>query len=762
MHRKPRSLFLPLTLGLILTTPFFGCAQSGGSSGSGKGGSSAGGSGSGGSSSGGSGSGGSSAKGGSGGNNSGGSSSGGSAGSGAGGSGAGGSNKGGSGGSGNGGSGAGGSSGTGGSAPGGTSAGGSSAGGSGAGGSSPGGASGSNGCSTADTISDFEDGGDPAILPGTGVTGAWEMFHDTGSATQTMKVEATGDSTACHKYALHTTGSNWASYVGIGITNLAGAAKDMPLKVYPNTKNYTGIKFRAKVGASHPANSPVRFNISTPWTEGTSSGGTCTDGTSTANKAALPCYQHVGRYLQEDYALSSSQWTDITFCFDRDLYPLSLPSNLSNTQRDTIAANMLKVQFQFNQANDWTVSTYPAKGAYTAINKTTPFDFWIDDISFFTGDCPTKPAFQSSGSPAKAFPQNKPPSGGSCAIATNADKYNNAISQIYARWTKHFVQSAGGGLKVICPEQNNGTTTSESMGYGMLITAAMGDKDSFDKMWTYVQTQLSGGLMTWQAGQNGSATDGDEDIIYALYIAAAQWGATYKSAADTMASAFASKDVANNVIQGGSSYSGVFNPSYFAPAAYRKFSTDLSAMITKTYGVVNSNISASTAGLATDWADPSSGAPKSANSVNAAVTSGLGNNGNDPVYGYDAARVPWRVGLDVCTGASDGKASLSSIVSFFGKIYDNGSTIDLMKAGWLKSSGTVDTAGSSVNCQGSFIGPMGVDGMAVGGDSGNTFRDRAFRAILDIEDYGDFNHTYFPSTVGFLTLLLMSGNFPTP
>jgi hypothetical protein len=41
-------------------------------------------------------------------------------------------------------------------------------------------------------------------------------------------------------------------------------------------------------------------------------------------------------------------------------------------------------------------------------------------------------------------------------------------------------------------------------------------------------------------------------------------------------------------------------------------------------------------------------------------------------------------------------------------------------------------------------------------------RDRAFRVILDILESGDFNHTYFPSTVGFLTLLAMSGNFPTP
>ena len=56
---------------------------------------------------------------------------------------------------------------------------------------------------------------------------------------------------------------------------------------------------------------------------------------------------------------------------------------------------------------------------------------------------------------------------------------------------------------------------------------------------------------------------------------------------------------------------------------------------------------------------------------------------------------------------------------------------------------------------------MGVAGMATGA-SGSKFRDRSFRAMLDILDYGDFNHTYFPSTVGFLTLLMMSGNFPTP
>jgi len=611
-----------------------------------------------------------------------------------------------------------------------------------------------NACATPDTISNFEEGtsGDPVILSGVNITGKWEVFNDGGAgATETMKVESTGDTTDCHKYALHTTGSGWASYAGMGITNFAGTAKAPT--VYPNTKSYTGIKFRAKVGSTHPKNSPVRFNVSTPWTEGTASGGMCAGKTTaTPEKAAVDCYQHLGRYLQDDYALTTD-WKDITLCFDRDLYPLSLPTTITNAQRDSVAANMLKIQFQFNQANDWTISTYPTDGKFSPVNKTSPFDLWIDDVSFFTGDCPVTTTFKSTGSAAKAFPQNKAPSGGMCELATNAAKYNTAISQIYARWTKNFVRTDGSGLKVICPEQENGVTTSESMGYGMLITAAMGDKDSFDKMWAYVKGKLSGGLMTWKPGSQGSATDGDEDIAYALYMADAQWGG-YKTDADAMAGAILSGDIANGVVVGGSMFQSAFNDSYFAPAAYRKFAGNFASAISKTYGLVNANISASTAGIPTDWGNPSDGSPVAPSSQ---VTSPI----DGVAMGYDAARVPWRLGLDACTGgAADASASLNKIISFFSTKYDNGDTIDFMKAGWVKSSGQPHQ--KAVDCQGSFIGPMGVAGMAVGGANGGKFRDRSFRAVLDILDYGDFNHTYFPSTVGFLTLLIMSGNFPTP
>jgi hypothetical protein len=140
----------------------------------------------------------------------------------------------------------------------------------------------------------------------------------------------------------------------------------------------------------------------------------------------------------------------------------------------------------------------------------------------------------------------------------------------------------------------------------------------------------------------------------------------------------------------------------------------------------------------------------------AQVTSDI-TDGESGAMGYDAARVPWRLGLDVCL-AGGNTTALSAIVNAFAAKYDAGASIDMMKAGWYKArNGDVHPAAKDM--QGSYIGPMGVGGMAM---NNAAMRDRAFRAMLDVLESGDFNHTYFPSTVGLLTLLMMSGNFPTP
>jgi endo-1,4-beta-D-glucanase Y len=600
-------------------------------------------------------------------------------------------------------------------------------------------------------ISDFEEGAlsmDPVVIASEGRTGVWAIFNDKSKTTETIKVEASGGTADCDKFALHVTGSGYNEYVGFGM-NFAGTA-DAPTVYDGAAKQFTGIRFKAKAGTGADPKSPVRLNISTPFTEDKANpGGNCTASAKSTNKAAMDCYQHLGRFISPgtgDGQLGSSFKT-YTYCFDRDLYPLSLPSNVSNTQRDATAANLLKLQFQFNQGRDYSGAMPAAGVTYPAFQMGLPFDIWVDDVEFITGECssPAAPS-PSTGSPAKPFPQNA--AVGTCMPATNAAKFSSAIARIYANWTKTFVQ----GNKIVAPEQSN-AVTSEAMGYGMMIAAAMGDKTAFDSFAGYVSSNLSGGLMTWKSGQSGSASDADLDIAYAYLMANLQWpSGGYKAKSDSMASAIASSDLVSNIVSGGSSFhSAPFNASYFAPAWMRKLS-GLAGAVDANYKLVNANISAGTGGLPTDWANSSNGSPSGPGS--AQVTSDIQDAGG--AMGYDAARVSWRLGMDACLGGGN-TTGLKAIVDFFAGKYDAGATIDLMKAGWIKSSGAVHP--KAIDMQGSFIGPMGVGGMAMGNAA---MRDRSFRAMLDILESGDYNHTYFPSTVGLLSLLAMSGNFPTP
>jgi endo-1,4-beta-D-glucanase Y len=600
-------------------------------------------------------------------------------------------------------------------------------------------------------IADFEEGATsnmPVAIKQEDRTGEWEMYNDGKSTSETSVVESSGGTADCDKFALHVKGtgySEWGAGFGFSLVGTPMA----PTVYNATTHGFTGIKFKAKLGTTGDSKAPMRFNVSTPWTESSENpGGTCMPSAASTNKAAVDCYQHAGRFMYPGSGAGQLTQTfqTFTYCFDRDLYPLSLPSNLTPEQRAAIGTNMLKVQFQFGQGHDY--SGGYTESDYPEFAKGLPFDVWLDDVSFISGECPTMVTSPSNGSPAKPFPQNA--KYGSCDIVTNAAAYNGALAQAYATWTTNFVRSN----TVIAPEQSN-VVTSESMGYGMLIAAAMGDKAAFDKFWGYVQGKLSGGLMTWKEGQSGSASDGDLDIAYALLVANLQWpSGGYKSPADAMAGNIASKDIVSNVVRGGSSFQNSnFNASYFIPVAMRKLA-GLSGAIATNYGFVNTNISAGAARVPTDWGNPSNGQPSGPGS--AQVTSDI-TDGDSGAMGYDAARVPWRLGQDVCLGGTEGTTSVNSMVTYFAAKYDQGSRIDLMKAGWYKKSDGPHSAAKDV--QGSFIGPMGVAGMAA---KNAAMRDSSFRAILDILESGDFNHTYFPSTIGFITALIMSGNFPAP
>jgi endo-1,4-beta-D-glucanase Y len=124
--------------------------------------------------------------------------------------------------------------------------------------------------------------------------------------------------------------------------------------------------------------------------------------------------------------------------------------------------------------------------------------------------------------------------------ATQAEM-DAAVMATYALWKSTYVKSLGGqGDWVDCGKacgKTDNIAVSEGQGYGMVITAYMGDKTTFDAMYRYYvahPSRFGPHLMAWQqkyengkmvdTGGPDSATDGDLDIAYGLLLADRQWG----------------------------------------------------------------------------------------------------------------------------------------------------------------------------------------------------------------------------------------------
>jgi endo-1,4-beta-D-glucanase Y len=120
---------------------------------------------------------------------------------------------------------------------------------------------------------------------------------------------------------------------------------------------------------------------------------------------------------------------------------------------------------------------------------------------------------------------------------------NQDVQAYYQRWRSKYVQPSngvtpGGGYFVRAGstgEAGDAKSNSEAHGYGMILAAIMGDQPLFDglyNMFNRHRSPTNGHLMSWVIPSSersdedqGSATDGDFDIAYALLLAHDQWGA---------------------------------------------------------------------------------------------------------------------------------------------------------------------------------------------------------------------------------------------
>ena len=342
--------------------------------------------------------------------------------------------------------------------------------------------------------------------------------------------------------------------------------------------------------------------------------------------------------------------------------------------------------------------------------------------------------------------------------------YNtDTIRDAYVNWKAKFFQSG----RVVRPTTDPGAdtanpndTVSEGIGYGMLIGVYMNDRPMFDALWAYAQSKFDGnGLMNWRIGQNGnvvsqgSATDADEDMAWALLMAGTQWGGSYNASAVTLINNIWNKEVeqGSNVLKPGDNFGGSSqtNPSYFAPSYYRAFASATNN--TNWMKVVDSSYSTLTAasgqyGLVPNWTN-----------AQGAGVNGPGNDTNGLNFGYDACRTPWRIALDYCeNGEPRAKAYLDKINAFF-----LAQTLGGLKDGYTTSgtdpAGTLGNYGAGM----SVIGPAGV---AASASSNDAFAMQIYDVLAAattaparMNISGVF--TYYHASLGVLSLLTVSGNF---
>ena len=163
--------------------------------------------------------------------------------------------------------------------------------------------------------------------------------------------------------------------------------------------------------------------------------------------------------------------------------------------------------------------------------------------------------------------QYKYPYGGSLAYifpnsSTVQDLFNAFVWERYQIWKQNYLETSdtvcGAGTARVRTDPPK--TVSEGQGYGMAISAAIGDKTTFDALWKFARHFLSqaakkycGGLMGWMwdgsiacrpldtpcdpdtggcGGNQDSAFDGDVDIGIGLVFAALQWPEYQQNAID--------------------------------------------------------------------------------------------------------------------------------------------------------------------------------------------------------------------------------------
>jgi endo-1,4-beta-D-glucanase Y len=381
----------------------------------------------------------------------------------------------------------------------------------------------------------------------------------------------------------------------------------------------------------------------------------------------------------------------------------------------------------------------------------------------------------------RSFPQNKFASQVAYPNHVSVGQLNADVVAYYSKWKTDFLRQSngvtpGGGYYINMTGTGgtgNEITTSEAMGYGMVVTVLMAGQDPnaklyFDglfNMFKQHKSTVNPNLMSWlidkteaKSKDSDSATDGDMDGAYALLLADKQWGSAgavnYKAeAVRIITSGIMAGDVntANNRTMLGdwwdSSWANASRPSdwmtghmlsYYKATGDSKWLTlrnNTFSMISSIQGKYSPN-----SGLLPDFVNGATVAPAAANLLESA---------HDGDYDYNACRTPLRLIVDYAHNNSpEAEAALSKMMAFFYGQSAGGDPTKIMSGYKLSGSAYANYQDSS------FIAPV------VAASTVNA----AYRPLANKGwDYIKSQHAeYYADSITLLSMLYASGNWWNP
>ncbi len=350
---------------------------------------------------------------------------------------------------------------------------------------------------------------------------------------------------------------------------------------------------------------------------------------------------------------------------------------------------------------------------------------------------------------SRPFPQNVDyPYGYQTSVITAGD-----VQTFYNKWKSRLLKRCGGTLRV-CWEDTT-QTRSEGMGYGMLLTAYFGEKGKFDSLFAFYKSKRTGtalNLMAWNVTcggfiDQGSATDGDLDVAFALLVAYDQWGGNYLIEADSIISIlkdhyFVTCGAGIYTMKPGGYFGGcsLTDISYYTPAFFRIFAAATGDgfwddVADDAYTILENGADGTT-GLVPDWQSYDG------------IPGGNPPSGRDDYYHYDACRVPWRMALDYIWNDDYIAQSWCYTVSDFASSIG----AENIRDGYELDGTVVGTNNNS-----SFVGGFAVGGMCYSQAMVDSFASR----LLYLDGTGSDNQ-YFNLSLRCLYSLVLTGNFWQP